>query len=212
MNIIFTIIIIIVLILVLILFLPIHYDFKLKKDGELNVVTDINYPFDIIRFHLEYFLLMKFNLKLFGIKALDKTIDLSYKDDKSKKKKDKKSDDKDGKNKKGLAKNVLSLSLKEKLKLISDLKKDLSDTIKKIKPKYDNIMLDIGFNNPFLLGVLLAALSPIKLLLKNMKVYPHFTEKIFKIDMELRSDINLFTLIIIVLKFRFSKNYKKLFD
>lgn len=168
-------------------------------------MVDIKYPFDIIQFHLDYFFLMKFNLRIFGIKVLDKTIDLSYKDDKRKIKK------KNKKEKKGIIKNVLSLSLKEKLELISNLKKDLINVFKKIKPAYDNIMLDIGFDNPFLLGTLLAALSPIKLVLKNLRIYPHFSEKVFKVDMQLWSNINIFTLLMIALKFRFSKKYRMLF-
>ena len=204
------IIIIIILVLVLLLLLlPIHYDFRLKKDGELNVVADLNYPLDIIRFHLDYYLLMNFNLKIFGLKVLDKTIDPSYKD---KTKEKNKKEDKANKKKKGIVGNALSLSLKDKLKLIANLKNDITLALKKIKSKYDKIALDLGMENQFLLGVVLAALAPIKLLLKDLRVYPHFTERVFKIDMELRSDINLFTLLLIALKFRFSKKYKALFD
>lgn len=199
------IIIIILVIALLLLLLPIHYEIKLKKDGEINAVVDLNYPLDIIRFHLDYYLLMNFNLKIFGIKLLNKTIDPTYKDENSK-------DTEEDKKKKGLIQKVLSLKLNDKVMLISNLKNDIAIALKKIKPKYDKITLDIGMDNPFILGLVLAALGPIKLLLKDLKIYPHFTETIFKIDMDIRSDINLFTLLLIALKFRFSKKYRLLFE
>ena len=212
MKIVLIVIIILLLLIALLLLLPIHYDLKLKKDGEMEIEADLKYPFDMIKFHLDYFLLLNCNLKLFGIKVFNKTIDMSANKDKDKKQKKKNTkDNKDGKKKKGLVQNVLSLSIKEKLALLSNLKKDIPIALKQIKPKYDKISVDLGLDNPFLLGALLGLLSTIKLILKDLKIYPHWTEKVFKIDMELRSDIRLITLLIIALKFRFSKKYRELF-
>lgn len=199
--------IILIVILILLSFLlitPIHYDVKLLKDGEMEIKAKANYPFDIIQFHLEYFLLMHYELKIFGIKLIDRTIDLNLNKD------EKNGNEKKQKNKSIVSK-IMSLKIKDKLNLISNLKKDIPQILKKVKPKYSNITVELGFKNPFLLGALLGLLSTLKLVLKNLQIHPNFNEKILKVDMAISSDINLITLLIIILKYRFSKKYIELY-
>lgn len=206
-KIIFITILVLIILISFMLLLPIHYEIVFKKDGEIEAKGDIYYPFKIIDFHFNYFLLLNLNLKIFGIKIIDKTIDLSYK-----KTDNKNIDNHSKKDKNSIIKKFLSLKMKQKLSVISNLKKDLPIALKRIKPKYDNIILDLGHDNPFLLGLMLSVLSPLKLILKNLKIYPNFNKKIVKIDMSLMSDINLWTLLVILLKFRFSKKYRLFFD
>ena len=199
-KIIFITILVLIILISFMLLLPIHYEIVFKKDGEIEAKGDMYYPFN-------YFLLLNLNLKIFGIKIIDKTIDLSYK-----KTDNKNIDNHSKKDKNSIIKKFLSLKMKQKLSVISNLKKDLPIALKRIKPKYDNIILDLGHDNPFLLGLMLSVLSPLKLILKNLKIYPNFNKKIVKIDMSLMSDINLWTLLVILLKFRFSKKYRLFFD
>ena len=141
--------IILIVILILLSFLlitPIHYDVKLLKDGEMEIKAKANYPFDIIQFHLEYFLLMHYELKIFGIKLIDRTIDLNLNKD------EKNGNEKKQKNKSIVSK-IMSLKIKDKLNLISNLKKDIPQILKKVKPKYSNITVELGFKNPFLLSI-----------------------------------------------------------
>ena len=205
MNIFLILIIVILILLCFLLLFPIHYDFKLKKDGEMEIKADANYPFGIIVFHLDYFLLLNFDLKIFGIKLLDRTIDLHQKKAENKSKNKKQKYD-------SIVSRVITLSIKDKLTLISYLKKDIARILKIIHPKYSNITIELGFKNPFLLGALLGLLSTIKLILKNLRIYPNFNERVFKIDMEAKSDISLITIMIIALKYRFSKKYSNLFN
>ena len=170
----------------------------------MEIKAKANYPFDIIQFHLEYFLLMNYELKIFGLKLINRTIDLNLNKD------EKNGNEKEQKNKSIISK-IMSLKIKDKLNLISNLTKDIPQILKKVKPKYSNINVELGIKNPFLLGVLLGLLSTLKLVLKNLQIHPNFNEKILKVDMAISSDINLITLLIIILKYRFSKKYIELY-
>ena len=100
---------------------------------------------------------------------------------------------------------------KETHEFIKLLYKELKKILGYILPKRLNAKIDIGLKDPFLLGTTLSFFSFIyKKFGENLKVTPHFNEKIFTGDIEGDGEIRLIILILIFIKLLFNRRFRQM--
>ena len=100
---------------------------------------------------------------------------------------------------------------KETHEFIKLLYKECKKILKFILPKKLNANLDIGLKDPFLLGTTLSFFSFIyKKFGDNLKITPHFNEKIFNGNICGEGEIRFIIIILIFIKLLFNRRFRQL--